>query len=225
MENARDIAEELYRSFKSQVLWKDVDFKRIDKFEKIIRKRFILELDKKVEELEKTNTDWTVSPEAIEIKKEASEVKSPTDNLVQVDHMTLLQRITEAQDEQLDKELSSNIVVDPIEKEITLDNLKEVASELKDRRFFITIQCSGVVKKPHFQVFKDPDILEKDFRTDEVTRHLYVYKAFVDTHDQRNIYPVIKEIFTNASVYNIQEVPIDEIPAAYKNFWQNRTKL
>ena len=38
MSKARDLAEELYRSFKSQVLWKDVDFKRIDKFEKIIKR-------------------------------------------------------------------------------------------------------------------------------------------------------------------------------------------
>lgn len=229
MENARDIAEELYRSFKSQVLWKDVDFKRIDKFEKIVRKRFILELDKKVEELEKTNSDWIESSDAKEIKKNAEELKSPTDNLIQVDHQTLLQRIVETQDEQLDKEIinqyKKDVNFNETTGEVTLDNLKDIANGLKDKRYCITIQCTGIIKKPNFQVFKEPDIIETEFKTDEITRHVLIFKAFVDTNDKKNILPVVKESFINASVYKIYEVPIDEVPPVYKNIWQNRTKL
>lgn len=47
--DARLLAEELYRSFKSQTIWKDVDIKRIDKFEKIIQKHFTLALDEAIE--------------------------------------------------------------------------------------------------------------------------------------------------------------------------------
>jgi hypothetical protein len=224
MENAKDIAEELYRSFKSQVLWKEVDFKRIEKFKKIISRRFILELNTEVQKLSIS------SEEIIEIKKVADTLVLPTDNLVQVDHQTLLQRIVEAQDEQFN--INENNIIEndfPTQgidaAKVLMSELNKAVNLLKDKRYFITIECDGIIKKPNFQLFKDADIIEKNFRTDQITRQRSIFKGYVDTHDRVNIYETIKEYFINAGISDIIEVSIDEIPVRYKDIWQNRTKL
>ena len=208
MSKARDLAEELYRSFKSQVLWKDVDFKRIDKFEKIIKRKFALDLDAQVKK--------AVEEQIVAVEKE------PEEELIQIEHQTLLQRIIADQDNQFIQDI---IQSEATEEKPVVEQFNTIVEGATEKRYHIKITCTGIKKKPNFQVFKGTDVVEKDFRTDAILSHKFVYYAFVDTFDKKEIEEVVPEYFINAYISDVYETTFDSIPANYKSIWQNRTKL
>lgn len=224
----RSISEELYRVFKSKVLWKDVDFKRLDTFDKILKKRFALAIDEQIQKIaeqhviEKTNE----LPVAIETEAKPTDVEE----LVQLEHATLLQRIVEAQDNALTEAIiTTNKEKEVYEKEVKTDQLvkqyKNNIDELKDKRFYIKIQCTGIIKKPNFQVFALPAFVEKHPVTDAIIKQESVYEAYIDTNLKELIFDTIPQYFQNGILSEVKQVDNDFVPMNYKHIWQNRTVL
>lgn len=252
--DAKDIAEELYRSFKSQVLWKEVDFKRISKFEKIIKKRFTLVLKETIDKYENTRVNPTVSNTLIPTQKLDTpstiidlidiepEVKSlddvvneivdgadrDQDDLIVIEPQSLLQRIVMDQDNQLIQDILDEKTQENIDKNIEVKDkvqmFNDSINDSIDKRYKVQITCHSIIKKPNFQIFKGTDILETDFRTDAIVRHDKVYNAYIDTNDRANLFTELANYFVNPQL-KISEVDINEIPIEYASIWQNRTKL
>lgn len=236
--DANEIAEELYRSFKSQVLWKEVDFKRIRKFEKIIKKRFAIVLKETIDK--HTTTELLDNIESEKIESNASIIDDIVDGttnneeLIIIEPQTLLQRIVTDQDNQF----VQNVLEDAIEEnkinddkivietpERTAEILTEYTENAIKKRYKIDIICDSIIKKPNFQIFKGKNIIDTDFRNNTVTRTRMLFIGYVDAENRNSIMDALKECFVNPQLSVMLEVPNDEIPPIYQQIWQNRTKL
>lgn len=226
----RSISEELYRVFKSKVLWKDVDFKRLDTFDKILKKRFALAIDEQIQKIAETYVKE--KPEVIETKISdlPAVAEAKQEELIQLEHATLLQRIVEAQDDALTESIiTTHKEKEVYDKEVKTEQLvkqyKNNIDELKDKRFYIKIQCTGIIKKPNFQVFALPSFIEKHPVTDAIIKQESVYEAYVDTNLKELIFDTIPQYFQNGILSEVRQVENDFVPMNYKHIWQERTVL
>jgi len=240
--DAKDIAEELYRSFKSQVLWKEVDFKRIDKFEKIIKKRFAIILKETIDKhVQQESNNVGLEPTIIDTPKQTMEeviealIESEDNNEELIvmkpgEPMSLLQRITMDQDNQIVQDIlrEAEEKLEEKTKDLSTENKAKVFSDIAEgytnKRFKVDIICDSIYKKPNFQIFKGKNIDERDFKSEKVIRRKLVFFAYIDTDKQQNIRETIPTYFANATA-NITEVDIDVIPIQYQQIWQNKTNL
>ncbi len=200
--NFRNIAEELYKFIKSETIWKDIDIKRVNKFEKILIKHF-------------KNAKIEQTPTIVEtIKEEFGEVN----------HATLLQRIMSEQDEQVDNTIITDSLSKLEAKHALVEDIKVV--DLNNiKRYYVEIHSNGLRTKPNYQIFKGEDIVEKEFLTDNISKHTYVFIAFIDHDNELDIRQDVTLNFINGVVNNIYPVANDYIPVSYANMWQNRTTI
>src|SRR6185369_13887636 len=84
------------------------------------------------------------------------------------------------------------------EAETKVEKPKPAEGDLK--RYYVEIVCSGIIVKPKFQIFKGPDIMVTDFKTDAVLRQETIFAAVVDATRQSEIQEVVVLHFANAYV-------------------------
>jgi len=151
-------------------------------------------------------------------EKEITEENS----IVHVGPMSLLHRLTVEQD--LEVQQTNEKITISNESVSNMNTVSIGNNESIIKRYFVELTCVQIIKKPPFQIFRINDIVETDFRTDEVTNQRVVYHFYIDTDNVEKIRKSVPEYFIDGSISNITEFE-NTIPLQYTNIWQNRTKL
>lgn len=236
--NYTELAESAYKKVKHQSQWNIEDKKRIKKIEAVLQTEIEKELAQAGFGPAKMQTVALDLIDNIALKmpelKEEELIAHSGGNVVEPKIEKVPETSTEYVSDGPPQSLMSRIFAEqdmavdptPIKKE----EVSKVVSEQKvdaslEKRFFVTIACNGLQSKPPFQIFKGGDIVEQNFRTDEITRHQYTYFIVVDGEKISDMIPQIKSYFVNAEVVTYIEYPIDWTPLQYSTIWQNRTKL
>jgi hypothetical protein len=245
----RELSETLYKVCKNENQWGGQDQRKIAKMEELLQKHIEKELKRAGLELEIApvhsadfvkvdgnivNTESS-KEDKNKLKYEVSGTKRATvttdDDLSEfvtepkkfddAEQLSFLQRVVTEQDQQMDKEIVKHA---EIVKEIEIEKkISHPEGELK--RYLITVVCKGLKNKPSFQIFKGHDIIDKDFRTDQVTQHDQQYYAVVDGKSKPEILEAVNAYFNGAYVSLYVEHPLDWIPPQYSTIWQDRTKI
>lgn len=212
----KTLSEMLYKVVKHPSQWNNQDVKRAGKMEKILQREIEKELSTigLVAEAGNAIKPEVVSNEVIQTVAQ-SELK-PT---------SLMERMFAEQDAKLDEEILKNTGNKPaITTAINNTTDDEMKLKQAEARYFVTIICSLVIKKPVFQIFKGDNIVEKDFRTDQITRTDSVFYAVIDA-SERDIRSTVPEYFINGFITSMVKYDTDWVPPQYKGVWQNRTKI
>ena len=235
----KELAETVYKIFKSDSQWNNKDYQRLIKVEQILQEEIEKELAKAgliesnhqfndvkpmnivdVKESIKNTFDFVYKDENEENLDLSENIKTLADEVItNIKPQSFLERVIIDADAAFDKEIIT-------QKEVNKPKVEEIElSYMPLKRYMITIICTGIQSKPKFQIFKGDDIIDKDFKTDTVISHQQVYFAVIDTVDKKNVFDEIKKHFSNAYISDYNEQKIDWIPSHYQTIWQNRTKL
>jgi hypothetical protein len=223
----RQIAEELYRSFKSQVLWKEIDFKRILKFEKILTKRF----DEKVKSginnlLKENNIDATIDAVIID-ENEPFVSENFTEVLDKLKELNTTEQTVNEFNEINNSEKPTPVNVDEVETPINnIYKKPEVIITDKHKRYLVEITYTTLMKPFNFQTLKIEDVIRRN-HYGQILNKMTKVRGYVDTtENEEYIYDVIIREHCRDGIVRIKHVEdIKSIPEEFKTFWKNQTFL
>jgi len=201
----KTLSEMLYKVVKHPSQWNLQDIKRAGKMQKILQREIEKELS-------------LVSSVAVNdgvIKSDETPVTTSQE------HVSFMQRIFTEHDATFDASIINQA---PGKDTIEKNNVDVTAPVTVGCRFFVTIICSSIIKKPPYQIFRGDDIIEKDFMTDQVTKTNSVIYAVIDA-TVSDITTTLNEYFTEACIISTVMHNSDWVPQQYKTVWHNKTKL
>lgn len=213
-----DLATNVYKKFKHYSQWNKQDAKRLSLIETFLQE----EIEKELALVGLIPTELvSVQTELVHATIETLNEQRQNKINNNTEPMSLMQRVFAEQDATINNDLDNKKEID-----VTVGHVKKprITDETQDKRYYVTIMCSGTKTKPSFQIFKGHDVIATDFKTDEVITHQYTFYAVVDG-TRPEIAAKVDEHFINAyiSVF-VEQIP-DYIPPQYKTIWQNRTKM
>jgi hypothetical protein len=211
----KKLAELSYKIFRPASKWEVRDRIRINKIAELLQ----TEIEKELANAGIVAADENNSDVPASISRIVEEQP-----VVQSAPRSLMERIFTEQDEAIDLVVKTDVSYTVVPEIVRPKAQVKANVATTEQRYFITIICNGLIKKPSFQIFKGEDIIEKDFKTDAVTMHNNVYYAVVDGLLE-DIREVVRESFVSAYVSTYTENGFDYVPAQYKTIWQDRTKI
>ena len=224
----RQLAENVYRVTKHHSQWNNQDRKRVETILRILQEEIEAELSKAgfvATPATSTKGVQVVSEKTAEVAPVSElrtiDEKRTVDNITEAiaEPMSLFQRIIIEQDNQVDSDESKNVVV-----KTAATTVAAIKPEGPEKRYYVTIKCSGVKSKPAFQIFKGIDVVAKDFQTDEILNTQKTFYAVIDS-SRNEIAAEVDKHFTGAYISDFVEAAPDWVPPQYKTIWQNKTKL
>jgi hypothetical protein len=223
------LAELVYKVVKHPSQWNNQDVKRIGKMEKILKREIESELASvglvAVDATEDDKTTVTEVNDNVTTTEPVVEV-----NTQDIQPVSFMERVFAEQDQKLDetikmepkKPLADRYSADALQK--PKENVPASNSRDGVKRYSMNIVCGGVIGKPPFQIFKCDDIVEKDFKTDQITNTQYVFYTVIDgVH--KDITEALTKYFANAYITGMTQQADDYVPPQYAAYFRNQTKL
>ncbi len=252
--NYAEMARSMYNVIKVKSKWNALDASRVAEMTEILKKE-IAKVKRNTKNRAMTELAKIKHIDAEELteqlrgdrrQKQIVEIAKSEDLQVFDQPTSLLERLIAEQDESFDKQLGETIpeselkplrdinipaVFDifnrnenaveeniDIHEEIVIDN-----DSLK--RFHIRITCTAINSKPKVQIFKNDDIIEKEFLTDAILDHKLSFDMCIDANNLKQVRQSINHNFTNLSIVDHKILDVTEIPIQYQAIWQNRTTI
>lgn len=208
----KTLSEMLYKVVKHPSQWNIQDVKRAGKMKKILEREIEKELSTigLVAEVPGIVNTQTHDEEFIKV-----EPQQP---------VSFMERVFAEQDATLDADIISRPVAVSTQPTKPVNRINSVVLVQGEGRYFVTVICSSIIRKPAFQIFKGDNITEKDFVSDQVTRTNAVFYAVVDGAES-DIRTAVSECFLDSFIPSMVLHETDWVPPQYKNVWQNKTKI
>lgn len=214
----KKLAELSYKVFRPSSKWEVRDRIRINKIAELLQ----TEIEKELANAGIIAADEITEESTHDVPASISRIVE--EPVLQTAPRSLMERIFTEQDEAIDLVVKTEVSYTVVPEIVRPKAHTKANVATTEQRYFITIICNGLIKKPSFQIFKGEDIIEKDFKTDAVTMHNNVYYAVVDGLLE-DIREVVRESFVSAYVSTYTENGFDYVPPQYKTIWQDRTKI
>lgn len=221
----REIVEKIYRVVRHQSQWREKDKERVERMAKLLQIEIESEMLKAgfVPIGEANNIEmFSQESKPIQTSETLALLKEMNDKITKLQEQNSLNSNLGSYTEVHNTETVKDEIKNPVKNVIDVFKEKNIMGK---KRWFITLHCDNMIKKPSFQLFGSDLHIERDFKTDEILKQKIVYHFVLDIENVSLADNYLSSCFHNYSIISQEEHTLDWIPTQYQTIFRHQTSI